>query len=113
MKAMNINESYKWLETHTNLTQNTRMLVSECLSLAVKTGVLFEVKKDYFIPAYTTCFENSRYAITEVYKVDDEIVKSEMLQYPYRAKARLVKACGEYKENVIKYHSFIDLTIEF
>ena len=111
MKAMNIKESYEWLRKNTCLMQDAMMLDFECLDLAVKKGILFEVDKEHFIPKYLVAFE-SRYIVDEVYKVPDEIVKSEMLQYPNRLKAHLVKACGEYKENVIKYHSNIDLTIE-
>ena len=87
------------------------MLDFECLAFAVKEGILFEVDKEHFIPKYVTAFD-SRYIIDEVYKVPDEIVKTEMLQYSNRCKAHLIKACGEYKENVIKYHSNIDLAIE-
>ena len=111
MKAMNIKESYEWLRKNTCLMQDTMMLDFECLAFAVKNGLLFEVDKEHFIPRYLVAFE-SRYIVDEVYKVPDEIIKSEMLQYPNRLKAHLVKACGEYKENVIKYHSNIDLTIE-
>ena len=111
MKAMNINESYEWLRKNTCLMQDTMMLDFECLAFAVKTGILFEVDKEHFIPKYVTAFD-SRYIVDEVYRVDDETVKREQLQYPNRLKAHLVKACGEYKENVIKYHSNIDMAIE-
>ena len=111
MKAMDIKETYKWLEENTCLMQDTMMLDFECLAFAVNNGILFEVDKEHFIPKYVVAFD-SRYMVDCVYKVDDETVKREQLQYPYRLKATLVKACGEYKENVIKYHSNIDLTIE-
>ena len=92
MKAMNIKESYEWLRRNTCLMQDTTMLDFECLAFAVKKGILFEVDKEHFIPRYLVAFE-SRYIVDEVYKVPDEIVKSEMLQYPNRLKAHLVKAC--------------------
>lgn len=91
--------------------QDTMMLDFECLAFAVNKGILFEVDKEHFIPKYVTAFD-SRYIVDEVYRVPDEIVKREMLRYPNRLIAHLVKACGDYKENVIKYHSKVDLAIE-
>lgn len=111
MKAMNINDTYNWLYKNTCLMQDTMMLDFECLAFAVKKGILFEVTKEHFIPKNFTAFD-SEYAIDKVYKVDDETIKEHQLQYPYRAKAKLVKACGDYKENVINYHSSIDIAIE-
>lgn len=111
MRAMNIKETYEWLRKNTCLMHDTMLLDFECLALAVKQGILFEVDKEHFIPKNIIAFD-SRYFVTEVYKVDDETVKREQLQYPNRLKAKLAKACGEYKENVIKYHSNIDLAIE-
>ena len=111
MKALNIQETYKWIEKNTVYMQDTTLLDFQCLELAVKHGVLFEIDKEHFIPKHLTAFD-SRYFVTEVYKVDSETVEREQLQYPYRLKATLAKACGEYKENVIKYHSNIDLAIE-
>ena len=111
MRAMNIKGTYEWLRENTCLMQDTTLLNFQCLELAVKQGILFEVDKEHFIPKNIIAF-GSRYFVTEVYRVDDETVKHEQLQYPNRLKATLVKACGEYKENVIKYHSNIDLAIE-
>lgn len=111
MKAMNINETYEWLRTNTCLMQDTMMLDFECLAFAVKNEIIFEVDKEHFIPKNFIAFD-SRYQIDSVYKVDEETIKREQLMYPNRLKATLVKACGEYKENVIKYHSNIDLAIE-
>lgn len=111
MRALTIKEAYKWLEENTVYMRDTTLLNFQCLELAVKHGVLFEVDKEHFIPKNIVAFD-SRYFVTEVYKVDDETVKLEQLQYPYRLKATLAKACGEYKENVIKYHYNIDLAIE-
>lgn len=111
MKAMDIKDTYEWLRKNTCLMQDSTMLAFECLAFAVKNGILFEVDKEHFIPKYVTAFE-SRYIVDEVYKVPAEIVKREMLQYPNRLKAHLVKACGDFKENVVKYHSNIDLAIE-
>ena len=91
--------------------QDTMMLDFECLAFAVNNGILFEVDKEHFIPKYVTAFD-SRYIVDEVYRVPDEIVKREMLRYPNRLISHLAKACGDYKENVIKYHSKVDLAIE-
>ena len=112
MKALNIKESYKWLEENTCLMQDSMLLDFECLALAIRSGILFEVDKEHFIPKCIIAFD-SRYFVTDVYKVDAETVKREQLQYPYRLKATLAKACGEYKENILKYHANIDLAIEF
>lgn len=112
MKAMNIKETYDWLKNNTCLMSDTMMLDFECLAFAVQKGILFEVDKDHFITKYITAFSDSRYIVDEVYQVDEETIKREQLIYPNRLKAHLVKACGEFKDNVIKYHSSIDLAIE-
>lgn len=109
---MNIKETYEWLRKNTCLMQDTTMLDFECLELAVSMEIVFEVDKEHFIPKYIRACNNSRYVVDEVYRVDDETVKREQLQYPNRLKATLVKACGEYKENIVKYHSQIDLAIQ-
>lgn len=111
MRALNIKETYEWLKENTCLMQDSTMLDFECLEFAVKQGIIFEVDKEHFIPKYLTAFD-SRYIVNEVYKVDAETVEREQLQYPNRLKATLVKACGEFKENVVKYHSSIDMAIE-
>ncbi|MBO5551321.1 MAG: hypothetical protein J5966_05120 [Lachnospiraceae bacterium] len=114
MELKNTQAACKWLKENTSLAADTDMLDFERLAFAVKMGLLLPVADTgAFV---TKTFKNyfGEYEITEVYKMPDEVIEENLLIYPYRYKATLVKESDGFKnagENLKALSRHIDSAI--
>ena len=98
MELRDTQEACKWLRENTSLDTDTLMLDFEQLAFAVKMGWLIPVgDTGAFV---TKTFENfwGTYEVTDVYRISDDVIRENLLIYPYRCKATLIKESQAFKE---------------
>ena len=98
MELRDTQEACKWLRGNISLDTDTLMLDFEQLAFAVKMGWLIPVgDTGAFV---TKTFENfwGTYEVTDVYRVSDDVIRENLLIYPYRCKATLIKESQAFKE---------------
>ena len=84
-------DAYAWIRKNTALDCDTMLFDFEQLEVALKRGWLGEMpdNKGYYNPVYENDW--GEYKVTSVYRVEGSVIRKNLLIYPYRFKAELVK----------------------
>ena len=98
MELKNTQEAYKWLRENTLLATDTFMLEFEQLAFAIKKGWIIPVgDTGSYITKNVETFWGT-YEVQEVYKLPEEVIRENLIIYPYRYKATLVRESEAFKE---------------
>lgn len=98
MELKNTEEACKWLKKNTLLDSDTLMLDFEQLAFAVKKGWIIPIgDTGAFITKEVETFWGT-YEVQEVYRISDDVIRDNLLIYPYRYKATLVRESEAFKE---------------
>lgn len=87
---MNYNDTVEWLKKNTFLETDTFMLDFQQVEFAVKHGMILQVPGHELFTDLFYSNDYGRYKIEKIYRVPDEIIKENLLIYPYRVKATMI-----------------------